>query len=479
MLFRSAFRTFCLACLALWCWGGPVQPLAWAQRPDDGALKKLYDAQKDRAAKDRLFRGEGVDEKNDQGFLDRVARYHVMRVVVVERTPHPKEMYKVVEEFRSLIKSAVGDNWKNKDKEIQENHDKFLSLFGRELVKSFQKVLALPVEDFNPKEYESMLVHTSLMLEPLGQVGQPEVATFLAGLVKDPKIPARAKEPPKESKNADMRINSVKDVIRLYAFKGLRECFMARPPEVFSFTQDPEREAIVDRLQPIVDFLAGPPTLAATASEDEVAAFRYIRREAVRALAETRLHSVPFLDGKTLKAPVAHALARVLAGDKAGMAPPPRLSERLEAAIGLCQMKGEVEANRTAVIKLQPDLVVGLVGKTVVELAQAYQQDYPNIDLKTGKLPRQAWKAYADRMGYALKDLQATLPAKADVARKNAAALEKAATPLLKLMRNHKGLSDLQELQDALRNMPRPEAEVYVGASGHQIELGAWPPVEG
>jgi hypothetical protein len=366
-------------------------------------------------------------------------------------------MYEVVDDFTRLIKDAVGESWKDKDKEAQDAHDKFLNLFGKELVKAFQKLLALPKKDFNPKQYDGMVIHVGLMLEQLGRLGQPEVADFLSRQLADSKS----------------------DVIRLFAFKGLRESFGARPPEVFRFTQDPEREAIVARLEPLLDFLTRPPALPANPSDEEVAALRYVRREAIKALAQTRLHSVPFLDGKTLKAHVAHALARVLVGDKSGMTPPASLSERLEAAIGLCQMKAEIEANRDAIVRLQPELVVGLVGKTVNELAQAYQQDFPHIDLKGGKVPRLPWKVYAERMDNALKELQANLPAKADSARKNAQDLHKAASALLKLMKSHKGLSDLAELQEVLRNMPRPAADVYSGAPGPQIQIGAWPPFEG
>jgi hypothetical protein len=446
-------RRLAAAAVALLVLGGAARAQQ-TRLQDEGSLNKLYDSSRNDwnslRKRERTF-----DEKKDGEMLAKIARFHVMRVAVFTRTAQPKALYEVVEDFRNLIGEAVAA--RKKGTEPDEAHARLVAILGSELVKNFRNLFKLEAKDFGDgKRYRMMLVHASLMLEPLGRLGSKEVGDFLVGLVKD----------------------NPNDLLRLYALKGLQNNYQARRPEVFDFTSDQEREATAARLAPVVDLLTRPTKIAPTASVEEKGAARFLRREAVKALAEARLNSVPLLDGKTLKAPVAFALLRVLAPDK-DMAPPPLLSEKIEAAIGLCEMKSEIKANSTTVIKCQPDLVVGLVGKTVLELVQQYQHDHPNFATKgSGRVPALAWRYQARRVRLALADLQANLPQKAD-ARKNAQALEKASLPLFTLMEGHKALDSLQPLLDVMKGLPRPTALPYEGHEDYRIEVGAWPPIEG
>jgi hypothetical protein len=82
----------------------------------------------------------------------------------------------------------------------------------------------------------------------------------------------------------------------------------------------------------IIEFLNRKPNLPAKAKPEEIDGFRVLRREAVRALAQIHIPSV----SNTVRP--ALMLARFAAED-ASIQPPPRIDERLEAAIGLARMR--------------------------------------------------------------------------------------------------------------------------------------------
>ncbi len=73
-----------------------------------------------------------------------------------------------------------------------------------------------------------------------------------------------------------------------------------------------------------------------TLTEDQVRVIAYLRREAVRALAQTKFVTVPGADGTTPLYP-AHTLVRIAMSDP-NLLPAPGPLEAAEAAIGLCNM---------------------------------------------------------------------------------------------------------------------------------------------
>jgi hypothetical protein len=166
----------------------------------------------------------------------------------------------------------------------------------------------------------------------------------------------------------------------------------------------------------------------------------------------------------------------VLADGKGSLSPPPTMSERMEAALGLCQLKADVPPRPRA------DLVVALVGKALVDFMQLYFSDQDNfIKNKGERPPLLPYKYYAERFKVALKDLQANLPANATAARQQLQAVEKAAAPVLDSIRNRKRIADAarEPLKEAVKNLPPPNPAVYEGQQQPQIDLGPWPPVTG
>ena len=71
--------------------------------------------------------------------------------------------------------------------------------------------------------------------------------------------------------------------------------------------------------------------------EGELEALRYLRREAVISLAHAGVPAVSAIKSSgAVKGPVAYELLRVLVKGKGAYNPSPSLSERVEAALGLC-----------------------------------------------------------------------------------------------------------------------------------------------
>ena len=83
------------------------------------------------------------------------------------------------------------------------------------------------------------------------------------------------------------------DAIRLFAFKGLQEQFRNFPKELdftfaaTGFLEPPEkRKKLADRLNPVISYILNPPALG---SQAEIDGYRYIRCEAIKALAQVPL----------------------------------------------------------------------------------------------------------------------------------------------------------------------------------------------
>ena len=115
----------------------------------------------------------------------------------------------------------------------------------------------------------------------------------------------------------------------------------------------------------------------------------------------------PSRSRRNWKARIAPTLLRVLI--KKGMEPEPSLSEKLEAAIGVCNLKIDNAS------PYQPEMGVYLVARFLDEYIRTYAGDFAN--LKQGlKPPPIAWRIQSERLRLALdtmvKNTQGT-PAKA------------------------------------------------------------------
>src|SRR5262249_11031349 len=107
-----------------------------------------------------------------------------------------------------------------------------------------------------------------------------------------------------------------------------------------------------------------------------------------------------------LKGLAAYQLLRVLVKGKGAYDPPPSLSERVEAAIGLCQLK---DPDRDA--DYDPSVAVYAVGLCFLDFVSEYKKDYVNLtvrtkDPKASKVPANCWRIQSARFKQATEDLR-------------------------------------------------------------------------
>ena len=140
-------------------------------------------------------------------------------------------------------------------------------------------------------------------------------------------------------------------------------------------------------------------------SPDEIAALKFLRREAIVSLAAAGTPAVyaftkpPVKDLPPDAGHVAPTLLKVLI--KGAIHPEPTIQEKIEAALGLCAME------YTNMPEYQPDAAIYLVGLTVVEFSREYSKDWSNFSVEKGKkAPYVAWKTDAKRFQAGLAQLK-------------------------------------------------------------------------
>jgi hypothetical protein len=151
-------------------------------------------------------------------------------------------------------------------------------------------------------------LNAARILARLAELGQPELADDLIDVIRDPKE---------------------NDGARYWALRGLRDLlatsFGLELPTL-------EKPRIVKIATAVTEFLAQKPAIIDATPQDEIEGYRILRREAVRALAQTRLAVV------NDKVRPALVLARFTGNDET-IQPLPRIDERLDAMIGLLRMR--------------------------------------------------------------------------------------------------------------------------------------------
>jgi hypothetical protein len=178
---------------------------------------------------------------------------------------------------------------------------------------------------------------------------------------------------------------------KYYALEGLRYLLAIRTDDQVpagTVFKDPARYRKV--VAALIKFINRKPTYAADAPPEQIEGFRWVRREAVKALAQVRVSVVrdpQRPDGKVDSMPAA-ALLKVAVRD--GLTPEPSLSERTEAVIGFCNMATDTE--------LELDYAVYHVGAFLQELAL-----YRRNGAEQTTFP---WKVSAARLALALEAWQ-------------------------------------------------------------------------
>lgn len=339
-----------------------VNPARAQGRRGDDIRLPAEDLKGDDKARLLAFKqGSQAPTSQDAKLLEKAAKWYVNRVTWVEfqiKEPNVTEkrtMNDIFLEFNSGVVDQKGRNRK-------DEQDAFMSAYSKALKPCIKEIVA------NPEQKQIARINAARMLARLGECGQDEVADLLVETL--------------ESKGQI-------EAVRFWALRGLRGLFAN------GFKQDKRGETLPEMARCITavqNFLTRPMPIPADSPQEEKDAYHYLRREAIRALGESRWPGVADSSGKVVGTPTALLLLKVLAKD--GVQPEPSFSERLEAAIGLCQLQSRGLAN------YQPDYAAQFVGRLIVDFGVAY-------DAELGAMVKsRAWKQDSLRLEDALNTLK-------------------------------------------------------------------------
>ena len=201
-----------------------------------------------------------------------------------------------------------------------------------------------------------------------------------------------------------------------------------------------------ERVQALADFINRKDTAA---NQDVI---RYMRHEAVVSLAHAGVPAI-WANKKSgeIEGPVAYELLRVLVRGKDGFDPPSTLAERVEAALGLCQLKdpqGDTDYD--------PSVAVYAVGLCFFDYMMEYSKDYANIvgrkkmgafktDGPDVKIPTMLWRIQSERFKAAAKELVTNT--KGTPAHTNAVSLEKNVSNFAEAIRGYSQVPDMPRIE--------------------------------
>jgi hypothetical protein len=249
--------------------------------------------------------------------IDTQARYVTYRVYLDHLEGQPSRIEKAYKEFDGDVKDITTGKVPQAMQPLAE------------LYRDKVRVHALEVIQFD-KAKPIHKIHNARILARVADLGQgKQLAETLVVVLQD------------EKQN---------DAVHYYALRGLRSLLALAQKQQSPPLLTKEEEAKC--AEAIIAFLTRKPNLPAGAPQREIDGFRIYRREGVRALAQ--IHTPAFSD----KVRPALTLARFAGADES-IQPPPRVDERMEAALGLARMSSAQNK------QYQPDYAAGMIARSL------------------------------------------------------------------------------------------------------------------
>jgi hypothetical protein len=320
-----------------------------------------------------LREGHKAVTEADKPLLDKAARWFLYRLTWVEYQSKQYQEGVSLNSDSVSMNSLVQEAYKNilapdpkkPGIKFNNNQQQFIQEFSKPMLQHIKVVLTkVPIARVN----------AALILAKMAETGQEEIADACRDVLKD-----------------DTQI----DAVKFHAAAGLRNIFKTPQFQEDGF-RNKDREAAC--ILALIEFLNRKPNLPAGTTPEEVEGYRYVRREAIRALGLCRLPGV-VKNNKTVLGRPALDLLRIVRHD--GITPPPSLTEQVEAAIGICQMRTKLYPDSKFYAMYQPDYAVYQLGQFVVEFNARFAA--------RDKGKPEAWKMLSARLGNALTTLREDL----------------------------------------------------------------------
>lgn len=250
----------------------------------------------------KLRTGEITPSASDKNVMDAIdyqARLHTYRfanaiyhkVPAIDANKSIEYLYK---DFDGLVGGLISGKDKDKTKE-------YARLYALKVKDHSKKVLDEP----NLTNAPLVQVNIARVLARTAVLGQPETADAFVEILN----------------------GNLNEGVKYWALHGLRD-LLSKSNNPTQFLTPAREEKVA---QALMTFIKRKVNVSAITPPDELEGLRVIRREAVRALSLLRN------PGKSGKDRPAIVLLEVLSGE--GLEPPPRIDERMEAAIGLARMR--------------------------------------------------------------------------------------------------------------------------------------------
>jgi len=334
---------------------------ARAQTLSDGMAALEAKHRKHRLLIRGLFNGEPKADPNDPQHIeaiDMAARLDTYSVYLdhLETRQEKKPTHTMERAFNDFEKN-VESITKAKNREQMQP----LAVIYREKV----RLHALEVIEYE-KAKPIHKLYNARILAKVAELGEGKLSETLIKVLKDDKQ---------------------NDAIRYYILRGLRNLLAQVQPQQTPPLLTKEEEAKC--AEAIIEFLERKPDLPKGVLQEEIDGFRVLRREGVRALAQ--IHT-PALNDKVQPALV---LAR-FTGEDERIQPPPRIDERLEAAMGLARMSSAQDKT------YQADYAANAIGTFLATFGAA-----ANGDKEKATERLRPWKIDAVHMREALAVLKA------------------------------------------------------------------------
>lgn len=344
--------------------------VAWGQ----GEIRQLIDEGIEKefsanfADRGRLMRGERLPTKADEKYLDVMAKYYIWRVTAVKAKEDSKVMDRIQRDFKvDLVDSGTTSP-------LNKNNREFVYQFGKHLAVRFKDVFDL---DFAANR--QAVVNASIMFAEAARFKQDEIGKLATELIRD---------------------KDKHELIKAYAAEALGEFLPAKTVTENDDWKDnkvvAKKDKDLERIGILTSYIQRK-----WPNDLDPDVIRFLRRKAIASLAQVGTPAVAAIKKvNKIEGPAAYGLLRVLSEGDEGLTPAPSLSEKIEAAIGVCNLRDPFSVN------YDPSAGVYLVGRTLAEFFSEYQKDFVNIkrDPKDkDRLPAmQPWKIQGERLRQAL-----------------------------------------------------------------------------
>lgn len=413
------------SCLLAFATGLLATPRLHAQSgdilPADGtdAMRREYNLH--RSFLPDLFKGKiAVRNKSDEERynkgIDFEARWTLYRLTWPENQTDPGKLNKIVKEFEDDLYN------------LQRNKPD-----TQYVIQEFSKQTVVRAKEVLQTTRPIARVNAAYILEKLAATGaaQNELADAFVELLTDGR--------------------ETNEGVKLFALRGIRNLLALPQPKTPILAKEREEKAILAALE----FVQRAAAFTPVAPREEVEGFRSLRREGFRALASARHPSLGD------KAKPALVLLKAAVSD--GLAPEPRLDERIEAAVGVTRLSPELDSS------YNKDYAAFILAHFVVDLGVAYQTRAQRPEEK------RPYKAYAVRMLDGLDALKADSKNKPvdDYARSVVAECVKVLSKI-----ETDGVAQPFDLSRWLENNQPPNKQVYKGVADSTVKPAAREPAE-